>query len=174
MLPSSCRYASAVAVTLLALNAVRADEPVRLTVQPAKIELQGRDARHHVLVTATSADGRTVDVTASATYSSAKPNVVAVSPLGECRALTDGDTSMQIRYAGQTCAVPVTVKDSASTAPPSFVNEVMPLFTRLGCNQGACHGKAAGQNGFRLSLRGYAPEMDHEYLTRELDGRRLC
>jgi hypothetical protein len=42
--------------------------------------------------------------------------------------------------------------------PPSFVNDVLPVLTRLGCNQGACHGKGAGQNGFRLSLRGYAPE----------------
>jgi hypothetical protein len=56
---------------------------------------------------------------------------------------------------------------------PSFVHDVEPLLTRLGCNQGACHGKGAGQNGFRLSLRGYAPEMDHLWLTREYDGRRI-
>jgi hypothetical protein len=56
---------------------------------------------------------------------------------------------------------------------PSFVHDVEPLFTRLGCNQGSCHGKGAGQNGFRLSLRGYAPELDHLWLTREYDGRRL-
>jgi hypothetical protein len=62
------------------------------------------------------------------------------------------------------------VKDSR---PPSFLNDVMPLFTRLGCNQGACHGKNAGQNGFRLSLRGYAPEWDYLSLTREFDGRRI-
>jgi hypothetical protein len=49
---------------------------------------------------------------------------------------------------------------------------VVPIFTRMGCNQGACHGKGAGQNGFRLSLRGYAPEMDHYSLTREFLGRR--
>jgi hypothetical protein len=58
-------------------------------------------------------------------------------------------------------------------ARPSFLNDVMPLFTRLGCNQGACHGKGSGQNGFRLSLRGYAPEMDFEWLTREFNGRRV-
>jgi hypothetical protein len=58
--------------------------------------------------------------------------------------------------------------------PPSFLNDVMPLFTRLGCNQGSCHGKGSGQNGFRLSLRGYAPELDYTYLTREFHGRRLC
>lgn len=61
----------------------------------------------------------------------------------------------------------------AVTRPPSFLNDVMPLFTRLGCNQGACHGKGSGQNGFRLSLRGYAPEQDYEWLTREFDGRRV-
>ncbi|MBY0229104.1 MAG: DUF1549 and DUF1553 domain-containing protein, partial [Gemmataceae bacterium] len=47
------------------------------------------------------------------------------------------------------------------------------LLTRYGCNQGACHGKGAGQNGFRLSLRGYAPEQDHASLVREFHGRRL-
>jgi hypothetical protein len=56
---------------------------------------------------------------------------------------------------------------------PSFLNEIIPLLTKQGCNQGACHGKGAGQNGFRLSLRGYAPELDHRWLTREFDGRRL-
>jgi hypothetical protein len=56
---------------------------------------------------------------------------------------------------------------------PSFVHDVEPLLTRLGCNQGSCHGKGVGQNGFRLSLRGYAPEMDHLWLTREYDGRRI-
>lgn len=61
----------------------------------------------------------------------------------------------------------------AEDAPVSFVNEIVPLLTRLGCNQGACHGKLAGQNGFRLSLRGYAPDWDHEWLTREFIGRRI-
>src|SRR5215475_12675677 len=56
---------------------------------------------------------------------------------------------------------------------PSFLNDVEPLLTRLGCNAGACHGKGSGQNGFRLSLRGYAPEWDHAWLTREFDGRRI-
>lgn len=56
---------------------------------------------------------------------------------------------------------------------PSFRNDVEPILTRLGCNQGSCHGKGAGQNGFRLSLRGYAPEWDHEWLTREFTARRV-
>lgn len=57
---------------------------------------------------------------------------------------------------------------------PSFGNDVVPILTRFGCNQGACHGKGVGQNGFRLSLRGYAPELDHDSLTREFSARRIC
>ena len=67
----------------------------------------------------------------------------------------------------------VRVTGAAGRRAPSFLNDVVPLFTRFGCNQGACHGKGAGQNGFRLSLRGYAPELDYEWLTRELSGRRV-
>ena len=62
---------------------------------------------------------------------------------------------------------------SSAAEPPSFLNEVMPVLTKAGCNQGACHGKGAGQNGFRLSLRGYAPDEDHRWITREFDGRRI-
>ena len=58
-------------------------------------------------------------------------------------------------------------------AAPSFREDILPLLTRAGCNQGACHGKLAGQNGFRLSLRGFAPDEDFDHLTREGRGRRL-
>lgn len=56
---------------------------------------------------------------------------------------------------------------------PSFNSEIIPFLTKMGCNQGACHGKGTGQNGFRLSLRGFAPEQDYKWITREFDGRRL-
>lgn len=57
---------------------------------------------------------------------------------------------------------------------PSFVNDVEPVLTRHGCNSGGCHGKLAGQNGFRLSLRGYAPEADHASLAIEEYSRRIA
>src|SRR5712672_2864363 len=68
---------------------------------------------------------------------------------------------------------PVSAQADAKPAAPSFVNDVEPILTRLGCNQGSCHGKSSGQNGFRLSLRGYAPEWDHGWITREFDNRRI-
>ncbi|MDB5387526.1 MAG: hypothetical protein JWM11_3172 [Planctomycetaceae bacterium] len=56
----------------------------------------------------------------------------------------------------------------------SFVNDVMPVFTKSGCNMGVCHAKAGnGQNGFQLSLLGFEPTEDFEHLVKEARGRRL-
>ena len=54
-----------------------------------------------------------------------------------------------------------------------FLYDVVPLLTRLQCNSGGCHGKATGQNGFRLSLLGFEPDLDHTALVSEARGRRL-
>lgn len=70
------------------------------------------------------------------------------------------------------CAIVMLARDALADGP-SFVNDVEPILTRFGCNQGACHGKGAGQNGFRLSLRGYAPELDHGWIVKEQEGRRV-
>src|SRR5262245_55353556 len=55
----------------------------------------------------------------------------------------------------------------------SFRNNVQPVLAKAGCNAGACHGAAAGQNGFKLSLRGYDDEADFMALTRHALGRRI-
>ncbi len=56
----------------------------------------------------------------------------------------------------------------------SWTNDVMPVFTKAGCNAGVCHAKAGGgQNGFQLSLLGFEPKEDYEHLVKEGRGRRL-
>src|SRR5438270_10528796 len=55
----------------------------------------------------------------------------------------------------------------------SFRNHVQPVLAKNGCSAGACHGAAAGQNGFKLSLRGYDDEGDCLTLTRRALGRRI-
>jgi hypothetical protein len=68
-------------------------------------------------------------------------------------------------------------QDAASTPAPAggwrFRNHVMPVLTKAGCNQGACHGALAGKGGFKLTLRGYDPELDYDVLTRQSVGRRI-
>lgn len=65
------------------------------------------------------------------------------------------------------------VSTESSNRPVYFGTEVVPILTKLGCNGGGCHGKATGQNGFRLSLFGFEPEFDYEAIVKESRGRRL-
>src|SRR5438552_3889738 len=57
--------------------------------------------------------------------------------------------------------------------PTSFELDVLPILTAKGCNQGACHGKSRGQNGFQLSLLGFDPDFDYAALTQQARGRRV-
>jgi hypothetical protein len=61
----------------------------------------------------------------------------------------------------------------ADEGPVHFANDVAPLFSKHGCNSGGCHGKASGQNGFRLSLFAADPAFDYDALVKEARGRRV-
>jgi Protein of unknown function (DUF1553)/Protein of unknown function (DUF1549) len=93
--------------------------------------------------------------------------------------LAYGSPSIRPAAAITTAAAPVrldTTRPVSEISAPaggwSFRNHVIPVFTRLGCNSGACHGSAAGKGGFKLTLRGYDPEVDYNTLTRQSLGRR--
>jgi hypothetical protein len=58
-------------------------------------------------------------------------------------------------------------------ATVDFENDVQPLLTRYGCNSGGCHGKASGQNGFKLSLFGFDNQADYEEIVLHARGRRI-
>ncbi len=61
----------------------------------------------------------------------------------------------------------------ASEPHVSFRREVIPVLTKYGCATGACHGSPSGKGGFRLSLRGFDPELDQTTVIRESLGRRV-
>ncbi|GBD36629.1 hypothetical protein HRbin36_01754 [bacterium HR36] len=64
-------------------------------------------------------------------------------------------------------------RSSPVPTEPLFSRHIVPLFSRLGCNGGACHGAVQGKGGLRLSLYGVDPQLDHNRLLREFGGRRL-
>src|SRR5215472_14537689 len=71
-------------------------------------------------------------------------------------------------------AAPFRGADGAPAAPkPSFVKDIVPIFTKSGCANSNCHGSIRGQNGFKLSLFGYEPELDYEAIVKDQNGRRL-
>src|SRR5690349_16580240 len=69
-----------------------------------------------------------------------------------------------------------TTELSTTGAPRSrltFELDVMPILTSAGCNQGACHGKSRGQNGFALSLLGFDADFDYAAIVEQARGRRF-
>ena len=77
----------------------------------------------------------------------------------------------------KTLAVVATLASSSLADDESsrvdFQNDLVPVFTKHGCNAGACHGAAIGRGGFKLSLYGGDPAADYEAIVRRARGRRV-
>jgi hypothetical protein len=144
-----------------------------VAVVPQKVALKGIDDAQQLILTATLADGRLFDLTHDATYEAADPKVVRVSSTGRVVPLANGATTVTARYRGRGVTVAVRTESCDVNLPINFGNQVVPIFTKLGCNSGGCHGKASGQNGFKLSLLGFEPDVDFTALVKEARGRRL-
>ena len=144
-----------------------------VTVVPAHVSLDGPDTRTLLLVDGALTDGRTIDLSRDAHFEIVDDSVATVAPDGVVRGLTDGETEVVVSVAEQTVHVPVVVRRSHANRRFHFENDIIPLLTRYGCNTSGCHGKAEGQNGFKLSVFGFQPEEDFSALTKENLGRRV-
>ncbi len=158
---------------LLLLQFLPTADAAQLSVMPEKLELTGRDPIHGVVVSLTDDNGKVTDVTRRASYEMDTSDTASVDGKGIVSALSDGRATLTVKVGDLSATVPVTVAGFSERTAPSFQQDVLPILTKNGCNMGGCHGKLAGQNGFRLSLRGYAPEWDYAWITREVNGRRL-
>ena len=85
----------------------------------------------------------------------------------------EGQAEVIIRRGTDEARVPVIVDGLAHPAAISFERQISSLLTKAGCNAGACHGKAEGQNGFKLSVFGFDPQADVDALVKEGRGRRV-
>ena len=147
-------------------------EPVRVEVYPSRFSLDGRASRQRVVVTAIFADGRVFDATRRAKLTVGL-QVVAVSSDGIVRPLSDGSATLTARFGNVTGKSEVVVRNQKRPVVWSFENHVEPVLAKQGCNTGPCHGAAAGKGGFRLTLRGFDPDLDYQRLTQEARGRRI-
>lgn len=145
---------------------------LKLEARPASVKLDGPFAYSQLLVTARLDGGEAVDVTRIAKVD-APAALVSVSAAGLVRPTGDGSGDITVSLAGRSAKIPVTVSGTKSDPPVSFVRDVQPVLSKLGCNAGTCHGAQAGKNGFKLSLRGYDPLYDYRALTDDLEGRRF-
>jgi hypothetical protein len=144
-----------------------------LAAQPEKIALKGGDDAQQLVITATVNDGHLQDLSTDIKYEVADNKVVRVTSTGRVIPLANGHTEIAVTYGDKTVRVPVTAEAIDENLPINFGNQIVPIFSKLGCNSGGCHGKASGQNGFKLSLFGFEPEVDYNALVKEGRGRRV-
>ena len=140
---------------------------------PARAVLVGPDSVQQLAVDGETGDGSRRDLTTSVTFTSSDPKVATVDGAGTVTSRSDGTATVTARVGSFEVSIPLEVKNFAAPLPIHFGNQVVPVFTKLGCNSGGCHGKSSGQNGFRLSLLGFEPVVDYETLVKEGRGRRL-
>jgi hypothetical protein len=145
---------------------------VALEARPQQVELKHKFDYRQLLITGKLETGETVDLTRMV-----KPlqesGAVTISADGLVRARQDGTDKIRYSYAGQSVEIPVTVSGVVEQHSISFVRDVQPVLSRMGCNAGTCHGSKEGKAGFKLSLRGYDPLYDHRALTDDIGARRF-
>lgn len=145
---------------------------VSLEAHPASVALDKPTDYVQLVLSGTLADGRRVDVTRLAAWR-VEGDAAQVTASGRVTPRDPGTCKIVAELNGQRVEVTIDTSRLAVDYEPDFIRDVNPVLSRLGCNQGTCHGAAKGKNGFKLSLRGYDAPFDIRALTDDLASRRV-
>lgn len=165
-------------LSIAASMAVADPAPQSLSIETGRakngtVTLAGRDAMQQIVVNGKLPDGRLRDLTREVKFTTNPAGIVQVDSTGLVTPLKEGQATIAAASGNVTASIKVNVTNLVNDIPVHFTNQVVPIFTKFGCNSGGCHGKADGQNGFKLSLLGFEPQEDYEYLVKENKGRRV-
>jgi hypothetical protein len=144
----------------------------QLAILPSEIALSGPGARQQLVVEKLRDAQFVGQITNGVEFVSSDTNVVRIEN-GVALPAKNGTASVRASAGKQSATARVTVEGMDKPFEWSFRNHVQPVLAKNGCSAGACHGAAAGQNGFKLSLRGYDDEGDFLTLTHGALGRRV-
>ncbi|MFN7318879.1 MAG: DUF1549 domain-containing protein, partial [bacterium] len=150
-----------------------ATESQRLVVSPSSVQLHTPESTQQLLVTWYDENNIATDVTHLAQYRISDPDIARVDSSGQLRPLRDGTTQLTISQHDKSVTLDITIKAYANPQPISFRHQIIPILSKAGCNAGGCHGKAEGQQGFRLSVFGYDAEADYQAIVLYGKGRRI-
>jgi hypothetical protein len=144
----------------------------KIDVFPPEIKLTGSESYQHLMVVATRSDGVTKHITSEVTWDTDNQSIFKLEDR-LVKPLVDGETMLHANWNGLASRTKITVNEFGTQRPVSFINDVVPVFTKAGCNTGSCHGAARGKDGFRISLFGFDPRGDYFRITREIGVRRI-
>src|SRR4051794_39035478 len=120
--------------------------------------IAGRDAGQQLVVTGKYDSGQVRDLSRTVSYQASPAGIVDVDANGHVTPVKEGTATISVKSPeGLATSTKVTITNIDKDLPINFANQVVPIFTKFGCNGGGCHGKSGGQNGFRLSLLGFEP-----------------
>ena len=159
-------------IVMLACAIVCRSAYAEMRVSPNSVRLdRPEDSLQLLVADVTGAVSR--DLTRTVQYEVKVPQVVRIDADGLIHPLMEGSTQLVVRSGTTELIVPITVAGLNQPTPVSFHHEIQPILTKSRCNSGGCHGKAEGQNGFKLSLLGFDNSFDHDAIYKEGKGRRL-
>ncbi|MEO2035831.1 MAG: DUF1549 domain-containing protein, partial [Planctomycetaceae bacterium] len=163
---------------IASLTSVAANEPSRdssrptaMRIFPERLTCTSSDV-WYVNISGVCADGSESDLTRAARWSSSDVDVVDVQD-GRVIPVGNGEAAITAVFGELQASAHVQVTNFDTPRKIEFRSDVIGALSRGGCNQGACHGSPQGKNGFRLSLRGFDPDVGYSELTRDLYGRRV-
>lgn len=145
----------------------------RVALEPSNPIIFGANITQTLIVTGKFTDGSLRDLTRQATFTSSDPAVATVDSSGTVKAIKNGQAWITAKVGRLSARQAIRVQLADQKRAISFVNDIAPIFARLGCNNSNCHGALNGQNGFKLSLFGYEPESDYKALVEASEGRRI-
>jgi len=141
-------------------------------ISPVEVALVGPESTQQLVVTQETENGLS-DLTHEAKYRSKNEAVAIVNEQGIVRPVGEGITEVRVSSSVGTKNIPVRVQGLQNPKPISFRRDIQPILTKAACNSGGCHGKADGQNGFKLSLFGFDDEFDFAAVVKAARGRRV-
>ena len=131
-------------------------------IEPQEIRLQSPGESQRIIVSGGS----------GCKASSNDPAVVAIES-GRLVARAPGSARIAVDCEEGSIETAVHVGESSSSVSIGFERDLLSILTTKGCNSSACHGSPVGQNGFKLSLYGSDPRLDHEMIVNGHEGRRV-
>lgn len=155
---------------------------LQLELDPQEVVL-AQDDGVQWLATAVGSDGHRRDVTRQVDWKVTEEGAPVAGILkltqGWGMARSPGAVSIVATFndplTGQSSSAvaKVTIAGGGQRPLTSFAHDILPILSKAGCNGGNCHGRAIGQNGFKLSLYGFDAQADYDALVNDGLGRRV-
>ena len=150
---SNCRCHRIFLIFILCAFMAYSSSAAESALLPSKFTLTGPFSRQQLLLEEIRDKQFAGQLTNEVVFTSSDSNIIRIE--GDLALpVTNGSATITAKSGDFSASAQVSVSSMERTFEWSFRNHVQPVLAKNGCSSGACHGAAAGQNGFKLSLRG--------------------